>query len=144
MAPGRSLGREGLLRTCFMYMLFPELCSAQPICEAIHNSPGWRYRFGTVKYGGQLKLMEITRAPTQVGDGNFRLSTRFLEHHPLTSPPTNQKKVTHPAVLTPNFAYKNFSPKTVRGFEHEPPILLAWPCNKPFSKAGFQRMKIHK
>ena len=21
----------------------------------------------------------------------------------------------------------------VMGFEHEPPILLAWPCNKPFS-----------
>ena len=59
--------------------------------------------------------------PTQVEDGNFRLSTstgtpdwleqegwwlRFLEHHPLTSPPTNQKKVTHPAALTPNLSLK--------------------------------------
>ena len=76
-----------------------------------------------------------TKAPTQVEDGNFRLSTRVLEHHPVTSPPTNQKKFTHPAALTPNFAYKNFSPKTIREFgvfEHKPPVLLAWPCNKPF------------
>ena len=49
-----------------------------------------------------------TEAPTQVKDGNLRLSTRFLEHRPVTSPPTNQKKVTHPAALTPNFAYKTF------------------------------------
>jgi len=47
-----------------------------------------------------------TRIPTQVEDGNFRLSPRSLEHCPLTSPPTNQKKVTHPAALTPNFAFK--------------------------------------
>jgi len=33
-----------------------------------------------------------TKAPTQVEDGDFRLSTRFLEHCPVTSPPTNQKK----------------------------------------------------
>ena len=77
-----------------------------------------------------------TKAPTQGEDGNSRLSTGFLEHRPVTSPPTNQKKVTHPAALTPNFAYKNFSPKTIgefRFFEHQPPVLLARPCNKPFS-----------
>lgn len=34
-----------------------------------------------------------TKAPTQVEDGECMLSTRFLEHHPLTLPPTNQKKV---------------------------------------------------
>ena len=34
-----------------------------------------------------------TKAPTQVEDGNFRLSTRFLEHRPVASPPTNKKKV---------------------------------------------------
>ena len=34
------------------------------------------------------------KAPTQVEDGDFRLNTRFLDHHPVTSPPTNQKKVT--------------------------------------------------
>ena len=68
-------------------------------------------------------------------DGNFRLSTRFLEHCPIISPPTNQKKVTHPAALTPNFAYKT-SPHNMGEFgffEHKPPILFAWPCNKPFS-----------
>ena len=50
-----------------------------------------------------------TKAPTQVEDGNFRLSPRFLEPHPATSPPTNQKIVMYPAALTPNFAYKHFS-----------------------------------
>ena len=33
-----------------------------------------------------------TGAPTQVEDGNFRLSRRFLEHSPVASPPTPQKK----------------------------------------------------
>ena len=31
--------------------------------------------------------------PTQVEDGKFWLSTRFLEHCPVTQPPTNQKTV---------------------------------------------------
>ena len=77
-----------------------------------------------------------TKVPTRVEDGNFRLRTIFLGHFFVTSPATNQKKATHPAALTPNFAYKNFSPKTIREFgvfECEPPILLAWPCNKIFS-----------
>ena len=63
----------------------------------------------------------------EVEDGNFGLSTRFLEHHLITSPPTNQKKATHPTALTPNFAYKNFSPQTVGKFgvlEQEPPVLF--------------------
>ena len=34
-----------------------------------------------------------TRAGTEVQDGNSKLSTRFLEHGPGTSPPTNQKKI---------------------------------------------------
>ena len=34
-----------------------------------------------------------TKAPTQVEDGNFRLSPRFLKHCPIISPPINQKKV---------------------------------------------------
>ena len=81
-------------------------------------------------------LLQELKAPIQVKDGSFRLSTRCLEHCPVTSPPTNQKKVTHPAALTPNFAYKNFSLKTVGEFgvfEHKPPVPLAWPYNKPFS-----------
>ena len=76
------------------------------------------------------------RPPTQVEGSNFRLGTRFLEHHPVTSPPTNQKKVTHPAALTSNFAYENFSPKTITEFglfEQKPPGLFAWPCKKSFS-----------
>ena len=56
-------------------------------------------------------------APHQVEDGNFRLSPGFLEHHPVTSPPTRQKRVTQPPVLIPNFAYIDFSPKTITEFE---------------------------
>lgn len=55
--------------------------------------------------------------PTQVKDGHFRLSTRFLGTCPVTSPPTNQKKVTPPASLAPSFACKKTSlPKTIREF----------------------------
>ena len=52
-----------------------------------------------------------TKAPTQEEDGNFRLSTRFLKLHLFTSPLTKQKKATHPAALTPNFAIKTFPQK---------------------------------
>ena len=34
-----------------------------------------------------------TKAGIEVQDVNSKLSTRFLEHCPVTSPPTNQKKV---------------------------------------------------
>ena len=51
--------------------------------------------------------------------------------------PTNQKNVheliMHPTTLKPNVAFKNPSLKAIRefrSFEHELPILLAWPCNK--------------
>ena len=47
--------------------------------------------------------------------------------HPLSSPTTNQKKVTHSAAPTPNSAYKNFSRKTTREFGvwgHEPNMSL--------------------
>ena len=47
-----------------------------------------------------------TKVPNLGEDGIFRLSTRLLEHPPVTSPPTNLKKVTHPASLTQNFAHK--------------------------------------
>ena len=39
-----------------------------------------------------------------------------MEYHPATSLPTNQEKVTHPVALTPNFAFKNSSLKTIREF----------------------------
>jgi len=60
--------------------------------------------------------------------GNLRLSTRFPGYCPVTIPPNNQKKVTHTAALTPNFAYKNFSPQTIGELwvsEQEPPFLPA-------------------
>ena len=41
-----------------------------------------------------------TKTPTEVEDSNFKLSIRFLEHLPGTSPLTNQKKVTHSASTT--------------------------------------------
>lgn len=72
-----------------------------------------------------------TKVPNLGEDGIFRLSTRVLEHPPVTSPPTNLKKVTHPASLTQNFAHKNSSLKTIQDFvssEQEPLILLVWPC----------------
>ena len=60
-----------------------------------------------------------TKAPTQVEDSNFKLNTmnkRFLEHHPVTLPPVKEKKVTYPVILTPNFAFKSFSPKMIGDF----------------------------
>lgn len=47
---------------------------------------------------------------SQIKYGIFRLTTRFLEHSPNTSPPTNLKKVIYPAVLTPNFVCKKIFP----------------------------------
>ena len=38
-------------------------------------------------------------------------------------------------IYSGNFAYKTVSPQTIRefrGFEHRPPVFLAWRCNKPF------------
>jgi len=68
--------------------------------------------YGVAKSRTWLSNWTTTKGPTQVEDGNFRLSTRFLEHCSVTSPPINQKKVTHSVALTPNFTHKNFSPKT--------------------------------
>ena len=31
----------------------------------------------------------------------------FMEQNPVTAPPTNQRKVTHPAAISLNFAFKN-------------------------------------
>ena len=47
----------------------------------------------------------------------------------IISQPTNQKKLTHPAALTLDFAYKNFSPKAI-----EFRVLLR--VNHPFSVFG--------
>ena len=96
-----------------------------------------------------------TKVPTHVEDGNCRLSTsmwipdwlepkgwwlRFLECHPITSPPTNHRKVTYTAYLPLTFGYENSSLKTtreIRPFGHKPPVLLAWPCSKSFCAPNF-------
>ena len=56
---------------------------------AIKQGPGSSSRILTIP----LSFSAGTKAPTQVEDDDFMLSTRFLELHPVTSPPTNQKKV---------------------------------------------------
>lgn len=61
-------------------------------------------------------------------EGNFRQSIRFLEHRPVSAPPSHHRKVTYPQLSY--FAYKTFSLKTIGEFggsEHEPRILLACP-----------------
>ena len=66
-------------------------------------------------------------------NANLSLSTRFLEyHHPFTSSPINQKKVPHPGALTPNFAYKNFLPETIRELRFlcaRATWSASWPCS---------------
>ena len=54
--------------------------------------------------------------PTQVEDGNLRLSPRFLVHHPVTSPPTNQKKATHPEASPQILPIKLSPPPTMEDF----------------------------
>ena len=83
-----------------------------------------------------------TKAPIQVKDGNFRLNLstwtpdwsepedwglRFLEHHPVTSPPMNQKKVTHPAALTPNLLLNTLPWNTL-----ESSVFWAWVAHYPW------------
>ena len=68
------------------------------------------------------------KAPTQVKDGNFRLTIRFLKDCPVTLPPISRKK-SHTLELSPHILpIKNFSPKTIGVFGvsgHEPSVLLA-------------------
>lgn len=45
--------------------------------------------------------------------------------HPVTGPPTNQKKVMYPVDLTPNSTLK--TRRYYGSFEHELPVLLALP-----------------
>lgn len=93
-------------------------------------------------------------ASTHVEDCNFRLSAStgipdwlqseswwlgYLEYHPITSWTSSQKKFTHPAALPPDFSNKSSSLKNCwdgggwfRLFEHDLPIVLAWPSWKTF------------
>ena len=54
---------------------------------------------------------------------------RSLEHHRVTSPPTNQRKVIYPADLPTDFAHKNF-PKNHRR------VGVFWAWATPFSLLG--------
>ena len=62
---------------------------------------------------------------------------RLFTTEPLGKPICNQqKKTTHPAALTPNFAYKNVSLETIwefMSFEHELHVFHVWRCNKSLS-----------
>lgn len=81
----------------------------------------------------QTRIFELfcrSKASPQEEDGAFRLSTGFLEHCPVTLPLANQRKATHPAGLTPNFAYNNRPPpkkipiREFRVLKHESPVFL--------------------
>ena len=47
-----------------------------------------------------------SEASVQMEGGNLRLSTRFLEYCPVTTPPNNQKKVTHSVAFPTNLPFK--------------------------------------
>ena len=53
----------------------------------------------------------FTETPTQVEDLRFLFPVQAEREIPVSSPPTNQKRVTHPATLTPNFTFKKLAPK---------------------------------
>ena len=93
-------------------------------------------------------LLQELSPRTEMEEGNLRLSTGVWNPHWLepegwwlrfpntTLLPPNQsirRRSHNPADLPASFAYKNSSLKPTGefgSFEHEPPILLAWPCNK--------------
>ena len=86
------------------------LVSLGPVCKP--DMVTWFFCFMEQKKDPwDVKEMETTAihpgtgATTQVENGDFGMSSRFLGHHPITLPPTNQKKVTYPVALSPNFAY---------------------------------------
>lgn len=80
-----------------------------------------------------------TKTTTRGENANTRLNTRFLEHHLITLPPTNQKKVSHPAVLTPNFTYKTlpWQPSESLGFLACTVLSPCLFCNKLFSATNW-------
>ena len=44
------------------------------------------------------------------------MNKRLLKYHPVTSPPVKEKNATYLVALTPNFAFKSFSPKMIGEF----------------------------
>ena len=72
-------------------------------------------------------------SPTRVENGKLQMNRRFLEYNTdRVQPPTNQKKVIHPAVLTPNFVFKIFSPNrrgSLGNLSPRYPFSMLGPCN---------------
>ena len=72
-------------------------------------------------------------SPTRVENGKLQMNRRFLEYNTdRVQPPTNQKKVIHPAVLTPNFVFKIFSPNrrgSLGNLSPSYPFSMLGPCN---------------
>ena len=67
-------------------------------------------------------------------DESFRLEHK-IPRTPLCYLTANQSEGSHTPYSLPPKAYKIFCLKTIekfRGFEHEPPIFLAWPCKEHF------------
>ena len=76
-----------------------------------------------------LSFSAGTKASTQVEDDDFMLSTRFLELHPVTLPPTNQKKVCIEWRIMKTLLPKWFSFKKL--------LLLSWIFNVGFWTSTF-------
>ena len=76
-----------------------------------------------------LSFSAGTKASTQVEDDDFMLSTRFLELHPVTSSPTNQKKVCIEWRIMKTLLPKWFSFKKL--------LLLSWIFNVGFWTSTF-------
>lgn len=80
----------------------PRGSNQETLVQVLKKDPGF---FSRAIHNNILEFFFRNKGPTQMEDGNFRLNARFLQHGPITSLPTNQKKVTHPLSLTPYFAY---------------------------------------
>lgn len=82
----------------------------------------------------QGRLSTSMWTPDWLEPGDWWL--RFLDHHPVNSPPTNQRKVTQQQTSPPNSAYRNSSLKSSGSLgllSMNCSVLLAWPGDKPFS-----------
>ena len=55
---------------------------------------------------------------------------RLPKHHPVTLPPTNQKKVLYPAAVTPNAAFQKLCPESHQGVL----VFWAWAAHSPCLK----------
>lgn len=87
-----------------------------------------------------VSVSSFAGTPTQEEDVRFLFPVQAEHEIPVSSPPTNQKRVTCPAALPPHFVYKNFSPRIIeelRVFECEPPVLLSWPFDKTYSAPDY-------